>query len=141
MIAAAHTSTTTSPTRASTVSGQAAEGEGGGHPRQVDARRERDQFPVHERERRAEHPEGRGSTEWIAPAREKREHGNGDRGDAEPQRRVGRVLGVAPENELERAGEGQQHDHDVEPVPACALSEPFHGLNVLDSRGHRLLPE
>ena len=69
------------------------------------------------------------------------EHGDDGRGDAEPERRAGRVLDVAPQNELEDGGEREHDDRDVEPVPACALSELVHALNVLHLRGRRLLPK
>ncbi len=88
------------------------------HPGEVDAGHERDQLPVDERDRRPQQPERRGRAEGIAAAREEREHGDDDRRDAEPQRRVRGVLGVAPEHELEHAGERQEHDHDVEPEPS-----------------------
>ena len=47
----------------------------------------------------------------------------------------------APQNELEDGGEREHDDRDVEPVPACALSELVHALNVLHLRGRRLLPK
>src|SRR4029079_4959833 len=98
-------------------------------------------LPVDERERRAEQPErGRGA-EGIARPQEERQYGQHGRRDAEPEGRLRRVLRVLPERELERRGEGQQHDQRVEAVPGGEVSEPAHALNVLQARADRLLPE
>ncbi len=119
----------------------AAEQERRSHPGEVHAGHERDEPAVDERERRPEQPERRGRAERVAPAQQQEQHHHDARRDAEPQRGVGRVLGVAPDDELDDGRHGEHDDDHVERVPAREVSEPAHGLNVLDVREHRLLLE
>jgi hypothetical protein len=113
---------------------EVAEHEGGDHPSEIDTRRERDQVPVGERERRAHEPECGRRAEGKAAAREQHEHQEHRRRNGEPQRRLRRVLCVLPDGELERGDERHQDDQGVEPVRASEVSAPTHGLNVLQGR-------
>ena len=106
-----------------------------------DARRERDQPPVHERERRAQHPDGGGRAEWEAAAREQRQHDERGRRDGEPQRRGRGVRVVAAEGDPEHPGDRGDHDQGVESVPADEQRELPHAVNVLHGFAGCLLPE
>ena len=111
------------------------------HAGEVDAEHERDQLPVDERERRPEQPECRRSAEGIAPAREQRSTATTIAGMQNHRVVSGASSASLPQHQLEHRREREKHDQDVEPVPAREVSEPVHGLNVLDAQAHRLLPE
>ncbi len=118
-----------------------AEQEGGDQARDGDARRERDEPSVDERECRADQPDGERHREREPAAPEQRKHEERGRGHDEPQGGVRSVRRVVSNDDHKGGLDRRDQDQGVESVPARSRPEAAHAVNVLQPTRPRLLPK